>query len=122
MTQPTETPAWLSLMDALAWAKAVILGLIAICMSLLAWTVNKHVKRLENLESTVAREKDLLQLRADMEARHEERKAELSQLRDDMERRHGENSTKLDTIEGGVTRTHARIDDLYRDLMREKGP
>lgn len=28
---------------------------------------------------------------------------------------------KLESIETGVTGTHKRIDDLYRDLMRERG-
>lgn len=28
---------------------------------------------------------------------------------------------KLESIESGITGTHQRIDNLYRDLMRERG-
>jgi len=49
------------------------------------------------------------------------RRDEFDQLREDMNARHAENTKKLDDIMETATGTHRRIDDLYRDLMREKG-
>lgn len=49
------------------------------------------------------------------------RRDEIDQLREDMNARHAENTKKLDDIMDATSGTHRRIDDLYRDLMREKG-
>jgi len=45
----------------------------------------------------------------------------IDELRDDIERRHEENRETFDKIESGITGTHRRLDDLYRDLINQKG-
>lgn len=55
------------------------------------------------------------------EKRNAEIRIDIEQLRDDSAQRHAENSERLEGIATTVTGTHRRIDDLYRDLMRERG-
>lgn len=42
---------------------------------------------------------------------------QLGEIREDMERRHEENRETFGKIETGITGTHRRLDDLYRDLI-----
>jgi C4-dicarboxylate-specific signal transduction histidine kinase len=46
---------------------------------------------------------------------------QLDDLRDDMERRHEENRETFDKIETATTGTHKLIVDLYRDLLQRGG-
>jgi predicted AAA+ superfamily ATPase len=89
----------------------VIGFLILLLMGIVNWTIKKHVKRLETLETEAARHTDIQKLRDDMDDRHEERKEALERVREDL-------TAVLDRIENGIARTHARIDELYRDMKK----
>jgi hypothetical protein len=78
------------------------LAVVGALVGLLMWLGRGYTRRLEALE------------------REAVRKMDLKELRDDLRREHAENSEKLESIETAVTGTHRRIDDLYRDLMKEK--
>ncbi|HEY6927443.1 MAG TPA: hypothetical protein VI653_28470 [Steroidobacteraceae bacterium] len=70
--------------------------------ALLMWLGKGYTRRLEALEREAVRKKDLKELREDLRSEHKQ------------------NTEKLDSIESAVTGTHRRIDDLYRDLMKQK--
>lgn len=53
--------------------------------------------------------------------RNERVEKQLENLRDDMQARHKENCGKFDRIEEGINSTHQRLDDLYRDLIGRSG-
>jgi hypothetical protein len=57
-----ETTPWT---DLLSWAKGVIGFLILLLMGIVNWTIKKHVKRLETLETEAARHTDIQKLRDD---------------------------------------------------------
>lgn len=74
----------------------------AAIVGLMKYLLVGHTRRLDVLEAAAVR------------------KHEFEQLRDDMERRHDENRETLAQIAEATTGTHARIDELYRDLIRDR--
>lgn len=85
------------------------LGLVTLLWGLTAVLARGYVTRLERLE---------------MLERESAKKSDLAALREDLQRDHTQNTKNLtdirDAITEGLTRTHERIDDIYRDLLKEK--
>jgi hypothetical protein len=74
--------------------KTIALYLLGGLVTILSFIGRGALKRLEWLEQNAATKADVAQ-------------------------RHRENLERLDRIETGITGTHARIDDLYRDLLEK---
>lgn len=92
--------------EILADPKSIILGLLAILMSIITWIGKDHMKRLRALEADAVRKADLEKLRKD--------------IADDRMAMHNQNQNKLDRIDATVTSTHQRIDALYRDMVQRR--
>lgn len=90
--------------EILSDTKSIILGLLAVLMSIITWIGKDHMKRLRALEADAVRKGDLEQLRED--------------IKQDRLAMHQENTDKLDRIDETVTSTHQRIDALYRDMVK----
>lgn len=91
------------LSDTRFWLVTLGTGIVALMRYLFVKHTTETKERLDKLEEAAVR------------------RSEFEQLREDMNVRHEENRQKLDDIMETATGTHRRIDDLYRDLMREKG-
>lgn len=85
------------------------LGLVTLLWGLTAVLARGYVTRLERLEAL---------------ERDSAKKSDLTDLREDLQRDHSQNTKNLEDIRNaiteGLTRTHERIDDIYRDLLKEK--
>lgn len=92
--------------EILADPKSIILGLLAVLMSIITWIGKDHMKRLRALEADAVRKADLEKLRKD--------------IKQDRLSMHHENQNKLDRIDDTVTATHERIDALYRDMVQRR--
>jgi hypothetical protein len=91
------------LSDTRFWLIALGTGILGLVRYLFVKHTSETKERLDKLESDAVR------------------RSEFDQLREDMNQRHEQNTKKLDDIMETATGTHRRIDDLYRDLMRDKG-
>jgi len=82
--------------------KSALIALLGILGGIVTWLFKREVRRIDKaLAESVRRE-------------------EFNQWRGDMDRRHEENIDRLDRIEAATTGTHKRIDELYRDLVKNR--